>query len=334
MPIAGGLSYKKSGVDIDKANDFVDAIKPYAKRTHRPGVMKGIGGFGACFKLPKGKYKNPVMVSSTDGVGTKLKCAQAAGKLSGLGIDLVAMNVNDILTCGAEPLFFLDYLAVGRLQPRAMSEIVKGIAEGCRQSACALIGGETAEMPGVYSKDDFDIAGFAVGVVEEKKMINGSRIKPGDTLIGLASSGIHSNGFSFVRKALPMPFILKHADEILAPTRIYVKPVLSLIQRVSVAGMAHITGGGFYDKIGRILPRGIGVVINSGSWRVPRVFGWIQERSKAGLREMHRTFNMGIGYVIIVPPEKTLKTLNLLSKSGVEAWAIGRAEKGEGVRIQ
>ena len=329
-----GLTYKKSGVDIDKADAFVETIKPIARRSHGAGVMRGIGGFGAFFKPPLHKYRRPVLVSSTDGVGTKLKCAIEAGRLRGLGIDLVGMNVNDILTCGAEPLFFLDYMAVGHMQPAAMTEIVRGIADGCKESGCSLIGGETAEMPGVYAGDDFDIAGFAVGIVEESKIINGKGMKPGDVIIGCASSGIHSNGFSFVRKAFSKAFIKEHAEEILMPTRLYVRPILEVLKRTEVIAMAHITGGGFYDKLGRVLPEGLGAEIDTGSWRVPRVFKWLQEKSGASVTEMHRTFNMGIGYALVVSPKRAVKTLNLLGKAGLPSWIIGKVVKGAGVRIQ
>ena len=329
-----GVTYKKSGVDIDKADRFVDAIKPIAASSDRPGVLKGIGGFGAFFQIPPKKYKNPILVSSTDGVGTKLKVAIDAKMYRGLGVDLVAMNVNDILTCGAEPLFFLDYMAVGRLEPRVMTEIVKGIAGACKDSGCALIGGETAEMPGVYRPGDFDLAGFCVGVVEKSKVINGSAIRPGDAIIGCASSGVHSNGFSFVRKALSRAFIKKHAKEILKPTRLYVKPMLELKKRGGVLGMAHITGGGFFDKIPRILPAGTCAQIDLGSWRMPRVFKWLQEASGAPVSEMYRTFNMGIGYVVVTRAAAAVKTVDALKKLGVDSWIIGRITKGRGVCVQ
>ena len=328
------LTYRRSGVHIDKADAFVESIKPLARKTHRPGVLKGIGGFGAFFNLNGSGYRKPVFVSSADGVGTKLLSASQAGRYDVLGVDLVAMNVNDILTSGAEPLFFLDYLAVGRLNPSVLKQVVRGIARGCREAGCALIGGETAEMPGLYRGEDFDLAGFAVGVVEEDRIIDGSRIRTGDSIIGCASSGIHSNGFSLVRKVFSKEFIRAHAAEVLAPTRIYVKPILELLRREEVSGMAHITGGGFYDKIGRILPQGTQALVDAGSWRMPRVFQWIQKKSGSNLKEMHRTFNMGIGYVVVVPEKQALRTLKLLGKAGLECWVIGRIGRGSGVRVQ
>ena len=334
MPVKRSVTYRKSGVHIDRANAFIDAIKPLARSTHRPGVMKGIGGFGAFFKLNGAGYRKPVFVSSADGVGTKLLSAAVVKKYDFLGVDLVAMNVNDILTSGAEPLFFLDYMAVGKLNPAVLKEVVRGIVKGCRESGCALIGGETAEMPGLYREDDFDLAGFAVGVVEEDRIIDGSRIEPGHAVIGCASSGIHSNGFSMVRKVFSKAFIIEHAREVLAPTRIYVKPVLEVLKRVEVSGMAHITGGGFYDKIGRILPKGTRAVIDAGSWRAPRVFRWLEEKSGTTPKEMHHTFNMGIGFVLVVPEKEALRALKALAKAGLQAWAIGKITKGSGVTIQ
>ena len=325
--------YKKSGVDIDKANEFIDEIKPLAKTTRRPEVMAGIGGFGALCRFPK-KYKKPVMVTSTDGVGTKLKAAQNAGIVEGLGIDLVAMNVNDILTLGAEPLFFLDYFAVGKMDVPMMKTVVKGIAEGCRQAGCALIGGETAEMPGLYSHGDFDLAGFSVGVVEESKIIDGKKAQAGHVIIGIASSGVHSNGFSLVRKVLKDDFFKQHAAEILMPTKIYVKSVLSLIEREPIFSMAHITGGGFFDNIPRVLPKGCGAKINMGSWFIPRVFRWIEEAGNVEAREMYRTFNMGIGFILVTPKDRALKVISHLAKFKQRAWIIGEIVKGEGVTIQ
>ena len=286
------------------------------------------------FKLPQGRYQTPILVSSTDGVGTKLKSAKDCGKFELLGVDLVAMNVNDIVTCGAKPLFFLDYFAVGKLNLNFMKDVVKGIAAGCEEAECSLIGGETAEMPGLYRGGDFDLAGFAVGVVEEDKMIDGSTVAADDVVIGCASSGLHSNGFSFVRRVFKKAFIKEHANEILKPTHIYVKPVLELIKKVPVKAMAHITGGGFYDNIPRVLPKGLGASIDAESWKIPAVFRWLHEKSKTTFKEMYRTFNMGIGFVIVVSPKDALKTINLLSKAGVQSWAIGKIVRGEGVSIQ
>ncbi len=302
--------------------------------TRRPEVVAGIGGFGALCSLPNKKYKDPLLVSTTDGVGTKLKVAQQVRHFEGLGIDLVAMNVNDILTLGAEPLFFLDYFAVSKLEPEMMRDVVRGIAKGCKEAGCALIGGETAEMPGVYSHGDFDIAGFSVGVVDREKVIDGKKAAPGHAIIGVASSGIHSNGFSFVRKALKPAFIAEHAEEILKPTRIYVKPILSLIEKEPVYSMAHITGGGFFDNIPRVLPKGAGAKIQLGSWPIPRVFNWLQESSKASAKEMYRTFNMGVGFVLVTPKERALKVISHLNGYGEHAWVIGEIMKGKGVSIQ
>lgn len=328
------MTYKKSGVDIDKANDFVEIIKPYARSTRRPEVLAGIGGFGALCRLPEKGYKDPVLVSSTDGVGTKLKVAMIAHKYDGLGIDLVAMNVNDILTLGAEPLFFLDYFAVGKLDLSMMRQVIRGIADGCKQAGSALIGGETAEMPGVYSKGDFDLAGFCVGVVDRKKIIDGSGVKPGHVIVGIASSGVHSNGFSFVRKVLKADFIKEHAEEILKPTKIYVKPILSLLKKEPVFAMAHITGGGFFDNIPRVLPAGCGANVHFGSWPIPRVFKWIQEAGNVSSKEMFRTFNMGVGYILVTPRERAVKVISHLKASGERAWVVGEITKGAGVTVK
>jgi phosphoribosylformylglycinamidine cyclo-ligase len=331
--MAKSLSYKKSGVDIDKAEEFVESIKPFARATRRPEVLAGIGGFGALCRIPK-KYKKPILVSSTDGVGTKLKVAALTGKVEGLGIDLVAMNVNDVLTLGAEPVFFLDYFAIGKIELELMQQIVRGIAAGCQQAGCALIGGETAEMPGLYRAGDFDLAGFCLGVVEESKIIDGRKAGVGDAIIGIASSGIHSNGFSFVRRAFKKDFLLANADEILKPTRIYVKPILSLIEKEPVFSMAHITGGGFYDNIPRVLPKGCGAKIHTGSWPIPRVFRWLEESSNASATELYRTFNMGIGFILVTPKERAMKVVSHLAKHNEHAWVVGEIVKGEGVFIQ
>ncbi len=328
------VTYKQTGVDIDRANKFVESIKPYAKMTQRPEVLAGVGGFGALCGLPDRKYKKPILVSSTDGVGTKLKVAMLAGRFEGLGVDLVAMNVNDILTLGAEPLFFLDYFAIGKLNQPVMSEVLRGIAKGCKEAGCALIGGETAEMPGLYAGGDFDLAGFCVGVVDHDKIIRGSKASPGNVIVAIGSSGIHSNGFSFVRKVLRADFILKHAEEILKPTRIYVKPVLSLIAKEPVLALAHITGGGFFDNIPRVLPKGCGAKIHAGSWPVPRVFRWIEEAGRVQAKEMYRTFNMGVGMVLVTPKERALKVISHLAKYKERAWIIGEIVKGKGVVIQ
>jgi len=328
------ITYKQSGVDIDKASEFLESIKPLARLTRRPEVLAGIGGFGALCRLPDKKYKDPVLVSSTDGVGTKLTLAGLAGLYEGLGIDLVAMNVNDILTLGAEPLFFLDYFAIGKLNLPVMKEILRGISKGCQMAGCALIGGETAEMPGLYKKDDFDLAGFCVGVVDRDKIIDGKKVRPGDVILGIASSGMHSNGFSLVRKVLKNSFVTKHAEEILKPTKIYVKPILALLKKEPVLSIAHITGGGFFDNIPRVLPPGSGAKIHAGAWPVPRVFRWIEEQGRITSREMYRTFNMGIGMVLVTPKERALKVISHLKKHKERAWVIGEIVKGRGVVIQ
>ncbi|MBI4353181.1 MAG: phosphoribosylformylglycinamidine cyclo-ligase [Candidatus Omnitrophica bacterium] len=328
------ISYKHCGVDMGKADAFVEDLKPYARLTSRPEVLGGIGGFGAFCRVPE-KYEDPVLVSSTDGVGTKLKLAKLTGRFEGIGVDLVGMNVNDVLTTGAEPLFFLDYFAVGKLDRKMMVQVVKGIAQGCREAGCALIGGETAEMPGLYRNGDFDLAGFCVGVVERKGIVDGKEVRPGDALVGLASSGFHSNGFSLVRKVLRDDFVKAHAEEILRPTRIYVKSILSLIKKgLPILALAHITGGGFLENIPRVLPKGCGARIHVGSWPVPRVFRWVEQRGRVEVKEMHRTFNMGVGMVLVTRKEKALKVISHLSKCGERAWVIGEVMKGEGVTIQ
>ena len=332
--MAKSLTYRRAGVHVNRANHFVESIKPLARLTSRREVIAGIGGFGALCRLPRKNYKEPLLVSSTDGVGTKLKVASLVGRYEGLGIDLVAMNANDILTLGAEPLFFLDYFAVGKLNPPMMREVLRGIAKGCQEAGCALIGGETAEMPGVYGRGDFDLAGFCVGVVDRPELIDGRHVRPGQAMIGVASSGIHSNGFSFVRKLFRKNFLTKHGEEILRPTRIYVRSILSLLKKEPVLAMAHITGGGFFDNIPRVLPPGTGARVHMGSWPVPRVFRWIQEKARAPMKEMYRTFNMGVGLVLVVPHERALKVIAHLVRHKERAWVIGEIVKGKGVVIQ
>ncbi len=322
------LTYKSSGVDIDKANVFIKKIKPLVKGTSREGTLSSIGGFGGLFALAKGKYRNPVLTSSTDGVGTKLKIAQELNMHKTVGIDLVAMNVNDMLCLGAKPLFFLDYIACGKLNPKVLTDVVEGIADGCKQSGCALIGGETAEMPGMYSKEEYDLAGFSVGVIEKSKIIDGSKIKPGDKIIGIQSSGLHSNGFSLVRKALSKNEIKKHAKEILKPTRIYVKPVLNLISKFNIKGIAHVTGGAYYEKIPKVLPKGLSLRIVSGSWPVPKIFELIQKKGRISQKEMFRTFNVGIGMVLIVRPKDETDIIKNLAKNRLKSWTIGEIVKG------
>ena len=301
------LSYRDAGVDIDAGDALVENIKPFAKRTMRPEVLAGIGGFGALFEIAK-KYKDPVLVSGTDGVGTKLKLAFMTGKHDTIGIDLVAMSVNDILVQGAEPLFFLDYFACGKLDVATATDVIKGIAAGCEQAGCALIGGETAEMPGMYPAGEYDLAGFAVGVVEKDKIITGQTIAAGDVVLGLASSGAHSNGYSLVRKIIERTGIDLNSDfhgrplrdVVLAPTRIYVKPLLELMGELPVKGMAHITGGGLLENMPRVLPENLTAVIQKSSWTMPPLFAWLQQEGNVAEKEMHRTFNCGIGMVVIV----------------------------------
>lgn len=328
------ITYKDAGVDIEAGNSFVNLIKPLVKSTFRPEVMTEIGGFGGLFSLNSSKYKNPVLVSGTDGVGTKLKLAFLADKHDTVGIDLVAMCVNDIIVQGAEPLFFLDYLATGRLLPEKGAQIVAGIAEGCRQAGCALIGGETAEMPGFYSDGEYDLAGFTVGVVDRDKIIDGSGISVGNKLIGIASSGLHSNGYSLARKllfeqrGLSIDSILPEtgktvAEELLVPTRIYVRSVLNLLKDYSIFGMAHITGGGLLENIPRVLPKGCCAQINLNSWQKPVLFDLLQQAGNVEQSEMYRTFNMGIGMVLSVSEKDAEDMICRLNGLNDKAWVIG-----------
>jgi phosphoribosylformylglycinamidine cyclo-ligase len=320
------LSYRDAGVDIDAGDALVEAIKPYARRTLRPEVLAGIGGFGALCELPK-KYREPVLVSGTDGVGTKLKLAFALGRHGTVGIDLVAMSANDVLVQGAEPLFFLDYFACGKLEPRVAAEVVKGIAEGCTMAGCALIGGETAEMPGMYAEGEYDLAGFCVGVVERSAIIDGRGIAPGDVLLGLASSGAHSNGYALIRRIIgEKPLGADLADALMAPTRIYVKPVLALAAALPVKGLAHITGGGLVGNVPRILPRGTKAVVHSASWPRSELFRWLQQTGNVAEEEMWRVFNCGIGMVIVVPADKAAAAQTLLKREGELAYEIGTIE--------
>ena len=318
------ITYKTSGVDIDKANAFVKAIKKDVRSTDGVFVIHRKGAFGGLFALAKREFKNPVLVSSTDGVGTKLLIAQMVGKHDTVGIDLVAMNVNDILCVGAKPIFFLDYIACGQLRPKVLKDVVKGIAAGCRQSGCSLIGGETAEMPGMYKPDEYDLAGFAVGVVEKSKIIDGASIKAGDQVIGLPSTGLHSNGFSLARKVLSKSEQKKHAKELLKPTRIYTKEVLGLLTKFSPKGIAHITGGAFYDKLTKILPRGRCFVIDRGSWPVPEIFQMIQKKGTIDNCEMYRTFNMGIGMALVFRLKDISAVDSYLKKNKIKYYKIGQ----------
>ncbi|CAM3675659.1 phosphoribosylformylglycinamidine cyclo-ligase [Corallococcus sp. ZKHCc1 1396] len=336
-----GTTYKQSGVDIEAGDAFVERIKPHAARTTRPEVMGGVGGFGGLFALPPGKYQAPVLVAGTDGVGTKLKVAFLAGRHDTVGIDLVAMSVNDILTCGAEPLFFLDYFATGKLDVDAAAEVVKGIALGCEQAGCALLGGETAEMPGFYARGEYDVAGFCVGVVERSAIIDGKTVAPGDALIGLTSSGLHSNGYSLARKVLledaklaldvaPLGLDRPLADALLEPTRIYVKDALALCQAVKVKGMAHITGSGIPGNLPRCLPDGTRAVLSEAAWKKPAIFDLIAKTGNVARDEMFSTFNMGLGLIVVVAKEDVAKALEVLRGRGVEASEVGRVEAGQG----
>ncbi|WP_337840544.1 phosphoribosylformylglycinamidine cyclo-ligase [Rheinheimera sp.] len=327
------LSYKDAGVDIDAGEALVDRIKGAVKRTTRKEVIGGLGGFGALCQIPAG-YKEPVLVSGTDGVGTKLRLAMDLKRHDGVGIDLVAMCVNDIAVSGAEPLFFLDYYATGKLDVDTAATVVEGIAEGCHQAGCALVGGETAEMPGMYHGEDYDIAGFCVGVVEKADIIDGSKVKAGDQLIALASSGPHSNGFSLIRKILEVSGQDPHtqlegksiADHLLAPTRIYVKNLLALIKALPVHALCHITGGGFWENIPRVLPEQTKAVINESSWQWPAVFNWLQQQGNVERYEMYRTFNCGVGMIVVVPAEQLDAALTQLKAAGENAWHLGEIQ--------
>ncbi|ASF14040.1 phosphoribosylformylglycinamidine cyclo-ligase [Shewanella sp. FDAARGOS_354] len=331
------LSYKDAGVDIDAGNALVNNIKAAVKRTRRPEVMGNLGGFGALCELPT-KYKQPVLVSGTDGVGTKLRLAIDYKKHDTVGIDLVAMCVNDLIVQGAEPLFFLDYYATGKLDVETATSVVNGIGEGCFQSGCALIGGETAEMPGMYEGEDYDLAGFCVGVVEKADIIDGSKVAAGDALIALASSGPHSNGYSLIRKVLEVSQAAPQQDlngkpliqHLLEPTKIYVKSLLKLIEASDVHAMAHITGGGFWENIPRVLPENCKAVIQGDSWQWPAVFNWLMENGNIAEYEMYRTFNCGVGMIVALPADKVDAALALLAAEGEQAWLIGAIAAREG----
>ncbi|MCA9400188.1 MAG: phosphoribosylformylglycinamidine cyclo-ligase [Candidatus Omnitrophica bacterium] len=326
------LSYKSSGVDISAANRFVEAIKADVKKTHTKAVIHRKGSFGALYTMPASSGQSPVLVSSTDGVGTKLLLAKELGVHHTVGIDLVAMNINDILCVGAKPLFFLDYIACGQLKPNVLKDVVKGIAKGCQLAGCSLIGGETAEMPGMYKQDDYDLAGFAVGVVDKKNILDGSKIKKGDILIGLPSSGFHSNGYSLIRKVFKGALLKKYAKEILKPTKIYTREVMGVLSTVSVKGIAHITGGAYYDKLTKMLPNGLCFNIDCSSWNKPEVFKILQQKGKITDEEMYRTFNMGIGIVFVVHPKELGRAKNFFKRTKTRYAVMGsvvphRAEK-------
>ncbi|WP_057831792.1 phosphoribosylformylglycinamidine cyclo-ligase [Colwellia sp. TT2012] len=332
------LSYKDAGVDIDAGNALVEKIKGAVKRTKRPEVMGGLGGFGSVFQLPTG-YKEPVLVAGTDGVGTKLRLAIDLGRHDTVGIDLVAMCVNDLIVQGAEPLFFLDYYATAKLDIDVAASVIEGIAEGCIQAGCSLVGGETAEMPSMYHKGDYDIAGFCVGIAEKSRLIDGTRVAAGDQLIALGASGPHSNGFSLIRKVLEVNNTdtdelldgKKIADHLLEPTKIYVKSVLELIKNVEVHALSHITGGGFWENIPRVLPATAQAVIKGDSWQWPSIFSWLQENGNITEHEMYRTFNCGVGMIIVVPADKVAQSIEVLTAHGENAWHIGEiADKADG----
>jgi phosphoribosylformylglycinamidine cyclo-ligase len=328
--LKGELTYLSAGVDILKAGKLVDCIKGKARETFREEVLSEIGGFSGLFEAKFPQYHHPVIVSTCDGVGTKVKLSAKLGRHRVIGIDLVAMCVNDLVSCGAEPLFFLDYISMGKLEIAIAEEIVSGIVEGCKRAGCSLLGGETAEMPGVYPNGEYDVAGFAVGVVEREEIIDGREIKSGDIVIGLASSGLHSNGFSLVRKLMEEGVKIE-GEVLLKPTEIYTKPVLEVKRRFSLKGVAHITGGGFYENIPRILPPSTDAVIEAGSWSIPPIFDLIRREGGVSMEEMFKTFNMGIGMVFILPREEGEEVLNFLSKLGVKSFLIGKV-KGEGER--
>ena len=331
------LTYANAGVDIDAGDALVEKIKPLARRTMRPGVLAGIGGFGALFEVPKG-YREPVLVSGTDGVGTKLKLAFELGRHDTIGVDLVAMSVNDILTLGAEALFFLDYYACGKLDVATAAQVVKGIAAGCERAGCALIGGETAEMPGMYPPGEYDLAGFAVGVVEKSRIIDGSTIAPGDVVLGLAADGAHSNGYSLIRRIIERSGAdlsqrlgdSTLADLVLAPTRIYVKPVLKLLQRFAVKGMAHITGGGLVENVPRVLSDNLTARLDRSAWPLPALFAWLKKEGNVADAEMFRVFNCGIGMALVVSAQDADAAIALLAENGERAWRIGMIDERRG----
>jgi phosphoribosylformylglycinamidine cyclo-ligase len=327
------LSYRDAGVDIDAGDALVEAIKPYAKRTMRPEVLAGIGGFGALVEVSK-KYREPVLVAGTDGVGTKLKLAFQLNRHDTVGIDLVAMSVNDVLVQGAEPLFFLDYFACGKLNVATATDVIKGVARGCELAGCALIGGETAEMPSMYPPGEYDLAGFAVGVVEKCAIIDGTAIAPGDAVLGIASSGAHSNGYSLIRAVIERvkPDLQADfhgrplAEVLLEPTRIYVKPLLELMQQIKVKGLAHITGGGLVENIPRALPKGVSAVLQQSAWPMPPLFKWLQQHGGVADAEMHRVFNCGIGMTLVVAEADAAVAMRMLAGAGESVYRVGRIE--------
>jgi phosphoribosylformylglycinamidine cyclo-ligase len=340
-PSNPSLSYRDAGVDIDAGEALVDAIKPFAKRTMRDGVLAGIGGFGALFEISK-KYREPVLVAGTDGVGTKLRLAFNLNRHDTVGTDLVAMSVNDILVQGAEPLFFLDYFACGKLDVKVAADVIKGVAAGCEQAGCALIGGETAEMPGMYPDGEYDLAGFAVGAVEKSRIIDGSTIVPGDVVLGLASSGAHSNGYSLIRKIIDVakPDLNADfhgrplADVLMMPTRIYVRPLLALMNSMAVKGMAHVTGGGLLDNVPRILQKNLTAILQKDAWTIPPLFSWLQQHGNVADSEMYRVFNCGIGMVVVVAKENADAATAQLQAAGETVWRLGEIRERQGNEAQ
>ena len=328
------LTYKDSGVDITKGNQLIEKIKPIAKSTLRPGVLGGLGGFGAMFEIPLEKYKNPVLISGTDGVGTKLKVAEMLNKHDTIGIDLVAMCVNDLIVQGAEPLFFLDYYATGSLNPEIATSVIEGIGEGCRQSGCSLIGGETAEMPGMYNGEEYDLAGFCVGIVDKNQVIDGSKVNEGDHIVALGSSGPHSNGYSLIRKVLEKSTpSAEQLNSLIEPTRIYVKSILSLANTLPVHAISHITGGGLLENIPRVLPDHLSAKLNSNSWSQPEIFKWLQKEGNIDTHEMYRVLNCGVGMVVIISKESSSQAIEHLSACGENAWLIGEVVHSKGEQV-
>jgi phosphoribosylformylglycinamidine cyclo-ligase len=334
-------TYKDAGVDIEAGDAFVERIAPYAAKTRRPEVLSGVGGFAGLFALPPGRWKEPVLVAGTDGVGTKLKLAFLAGRHGTVGIDLVAMSVNDVITTGAEPLFFLDYFATSRLEVDDAAEVVRGIAQGCEDAGCTLLGGETAELPGFYARGEYDLAGFCVGVVERAALLDGKRVQVGDALVGVASTGLHSNGYSLARKVLledgrlsldatPDGLTRSLADELLSPTRIYVKAVNALRAAVDLRALSHITGSGLPGNVPRVLPKATRAVLREGSWTVPPVFGLIERLGKVARAEMYSTFNMGLGLVAVVPAKEAGRAVEAVRALGIDAWEVGSIQPGDG----
>ena len=328
------LTYKDSGVDITKGNQLIERIKPIAKSTFRPGVLAGLGGFGAMFEIPLDKYKNPVLISGTDGVGTKLKVAEMLNKHDTIGIDLVAMCVNDLIVQGAEPLFFLDYFATGSLNPDIATSVIEGIGEGCRQSGCSLIGGETAEMPGMYSGEDYDLAGFCVGIAEKSRIIDGSKVSEGDHIVALGSSGPHSNGYSLIRKVLEKSTPTnEQLKSLIEPTRIYVKSILSLLNTLPVHAISHITGGGLLENIPRVLPEHLAAKLDPASWTQPKIFQWLQDQGNIATSEMYRVLNCGVGIIVVISKESSNEAINHLNSCGENAWLIGEVVQFDGEQV-